>query len=172
MKKVLIMALLALAVVFGGSGVYAGSVGDNMTVTINYTPTCNITTSNYNFGSVDSIFTADGIAPSAFTITAKCSNGLPYTASILLATDDVDMINGSDKKLRLSFHDNNGGTGGQYTVASAQIGGSRTGDGNDQTIDIYPRLRPNTTDCAQSGSRYVCDHSSGYTANVSMRLTF
>jgi len=151
---------------------HAGSVSDNMTVTVNFTPTCNISTSAYNFGSIDSILPADGVNAGTFSITAKCTNGLPYTASIILAADDVDMLNGGGKKLRLSFHDNGTATTGQYTAASSQIGGSKTGNGTDQTIDIYPRARPNTTDCALSAGRYVCDAASPYSANVGMRLTF
>jgi len=151
----------------------AGSVSDNMTVTVNYTPSCDISLNNIDFGTTDAIMDANGIVSGSVNIDVTCSNGLPYTVKILLASDTIDMSNGS-KKLVLSFYDNNTGTSGQYTAAANQIGGSRTGIGEKQTITnaVYARVRPNQTDCSSTtGGKWLC--SGGvYTANTTFRVSF
>jgi len=51
--------LLSVLAILCGSLVHAGSPAtDNMTVTVNFTPTCNITAGNGSFGNIDSVMSA------------------------------------------------------------------------------------------------------------------
>jgi len=175
MKKLLIIPMLMVAFAFvsfaGINDVWAGASAAQMSVTINVSNACEITTDPNIIGSYDAILGGEGHKPSVYGMSIKCTSGLPWTSSVVLAADDIAMVNGNGKKLRLTLHkDAAAADGDQITVASPTIA-TGTGTGEVQTVNVYSRLRPNTTDCTLHNSTYMCE-SGDYTATLNFEVAY
>ncbi len=162
MRKV----LLAL----GLSGLaFAGEVFVDVPITINNTGGCVFDNmpSVIDFGSVpySAYQGTNTYNLTPFQVSVKCTNGINYSVSLASGwyiPNNYVRLTQSGIPVRLTFFRDSAYTQ-QITLANPEIT-SGTGNGNTQTITVYPRL----AGCASFGS---CPAGT-YSGTVTLRITY
>lgn len=143
MIKQLGLAALAMLGIFAASQSFAGSVTSTMQATATISSSCLISANAMAFGSFQPAATGSVLANS--TVTATCSNNVPYTLSLsagggtIPARQMSGAIGGNTDKLAYNIYT----TSALTTVfgngtGSATIPG--TGNGSQQVVTIYGSL--------------------------------
>jgi spore coat protein U-like protein len=141
MKKVSLFALLASMVLAMSSSFAASPISDNVSVTVNLTSACTMTTPT----AINVTYTSFGpqVASTASegTFNVKCTNTLPYKVGFTNATTPA-----VTKPVAASANNN------QLTYQLSLASGSGTGNGSDQANRVIATVDPTQSGTCATGS--------------------
>lgn len=132
MKKLFLTALMSFAALVAAPA-HAQTATGNFNVVITLTSSCSLNTPSDGAMAYTS-FAAGQSSATAASINVRCTNNLPYTASLNGATATASNVyTFSDAALALNY---------QLTLAETNLGasGANTGTGNNQAYTITPAV--------------------------------
>jgi spore coat protein U-like protein len=133
---------------------------------------CTLTASNYNV-TIPGFLQSAGENLPAHQLTVNCPSGTSYTISIYSPSPTtggyIYLYKGS-QSLYLILYKDPGMT--QYLKSSDKVLKTGTGTGQDETVYMYPVVRPSTYCSYRSSiSKYVCPVGV-YTQTLTFKVTF
>lgn len=131
MKKLLLTALTSLAALVCAPA-HAQTATGNFNVVITLTSSCSLNTP-VNGALAYTSFAASESSATAATINVRCTNALPYTATLNGATGTNNVYAYTDSTLNLGY---------ELTLAATGLAatGTNVGTGNNQAYTITPAV--------------------------------